>query len=602
MKRTATIVVFVTVLVIGALIVGPLFIPADAARDRITQQIEQWIGRSVAFGGDPDISLFPHPRIRLENIRIEGADGEVFVTAEELTGTFRYLPLLWGAIEIEAFELIRPTIALRVDDEGRPNWNFGGTVGNRIADAFSEPDGRASITASEVVLGRLTIVDGTVTFDRPGAAGTTLSEVTLDLHWPSTASAVTAAGSLLWEGERVEIAAAMREPLELFAARDSPVRFTLSARPIRVEFDGVVSRNGLAFALDGIASVTTGSLRKVIDWMGTPMADGPTLAGAGFAGQANWSWPVLSVTSAEMRLDGNVASGAMSIDFGGERTRIVGTLAFEALDISPYAHAFRADAPAEGAWRDAPIDLPALADVDWDVRLSSDRLMAGAPRVDGFAASAIVSEGVIDLRMAEAGFYGGRIQASLSGAIEGRTLSVEARLSLTNVNVMPALIDVLGMSTLSGRANATLAVRSAGDSWGELVHGLTGTLRASIADGSFRGIDLAAAAAIEAPGVNDVVTPAGETTFDLLSADLSFFGGQLVADRLTAGGPGFDLAFTGWGSLTMPVINGAGVVWLHRPSGETGELPFAVTGGWLDPMFNDDPGAGAFVDRPFMVE
>jgi AsmA protein len=601
-KRIAAILVSITVLVIGTLIVGPRFIPADTARDRITEQIEQWIGRSVAFGGEPDISLFPRPRIRLENVRIDGADGELFVEAEELTGTFRYLPLLWGEIEIETFELVRPTIALRVDNEGRPNWNIGGTVGDRIADAFSEPDGDVPVAVSEVVLGGLTIVDGTVTFDRPGAGRATISEVALDLHWPSTASAVTATGSLLWEGERIEISAALSEPLELFAARDSPVRFTVSGRPIRVEFDGFVDRNGLVFALDGMASVTTGSLRRVIDWMGTPMADGPTLAGAAFAGRANWSWPVLAFTNAEMRLDGNVANGAVSIDFGGERTRIVGTLAFEALDLSPYAYAFRADVQAEGAWKEAPIDLPVLADIDWDIRLSSDRLILGATRVEGFAASAIVSDGVVDLRMAEAEFYGGRVQASLSGALDGRMLSAEAALSLTNVNLMPALLDVLGMPTLAGRANATMAVRSAGDSWGELVHGLTGTLRASIANGSFRGIDLAAAAAIEAPGVDDVVTPSGETTFALLSADLSFYGGQLIADRLTASGPGFDLAFTGWGSLTSPVVNGVGVVWLNLPGGESGALPFAVTGGWLDPLFIDDPGAAAFVRRPVAAE
>jgi hypothetical protein len=303
-----------------------------------------------------------------------------------------------------------------------------------------------------------------------------------------------------------------------------------------------------------------------------------------------------------MRLDGNVANGAVTIDFGGERTRLVGTLAFEALDLSRYAAEFRADVQAEGTWRDAPIELPVLADVDWDIRLSSDRLIVGATRLEMFAASAIVNDGVFDLRMAEAGFYGGRVQASLSGALDGRTFSVEAGMSLTNINVMPALLDVLGMSTLTGRANATMAVRSAGQSWGQLVHGLTGTLRASIANGSFRGIDLAAAATIETPGVDDAVTPSGETAFALLAADFSFYGGQLIADRLTANGPGFDLAFIGWGSLTSPVINGAGVVWLDRPGSETGALPFAVTGGWLDPIFVDDPGAAAVVSRPLAAE
>jgi len=593
MKRPAIILVAIIILVIGALIVGPRFIPPDIARDRIAEQITQWIGRTVTFSGEPDISLFPRPSVRLKNVRIAGLGGDdVFIVADELTGTFRYLPLLWGAIEVNSFELVRPVIALRVGEDGQSNWAFEGTLGDRIAGAFEDGRDGGPERITEIVLGRFAIVDGTITFDRPGADLAVLSDVELDVLWPSTGAAATAEGSLVWRNERIDIAATLSEPLELIAGRASPARFTITGQPVRIAFDGTVGRSDLDFAFDGEASATMPSLRRLISWVGTPMAEGATLAGAGFSGDASWAWPVLSFSNAEMRLDGNVAGGAVSIDFGEERTRIVGTLAFEELDVSPYADAFRADVEADGEWRDAPIDLPALADVDWDVRLSADRLIVGATRIDGFAASAIVNDGVVDLRLAEAGFYGGRIEASLSGQLSGASLSASAELTVAGANARPASADIIGVSPLSGRADAIVSARSEGESWGELVQRMTGSAQLFVANGAIRGIDLGAAAA---PAVAAVVVSTGETAFNELTARLTISGGQLIADRLAVAGPGYDIAFTGWGSLTSPAIGGVGVVWLRRADDTVRELPFSVTGEWLTPIFADDPGAAALV-------
>ena len=95
MKRLAIILAAVIVLVTGILIVAPLFIPKELARVRIAEQIEQWIGRPVTFTGEPAISFFPRPTVRLENVAITDGDGSgnSFISVDELTGTVRLLPL-----------------------------------------------------------------------------------------------------------------------------------------------------------------------------------------------------------------------------------------------------------------------------------------------------------------------------------------------------------------------------------------------------------------------------------------------------------------------------------------------------------------------------
>ena len=168
-------------------------------------------------------------------------------------------------------------------------------------------------------------------------------------------------------------------------------------------------------------------------------------------------------------------------------------------------------------------------------------------------------------------------------------------MTLTNVDAQAALTDLVGVSSIAGRANGSVSVAADGASWGELVHRLTGTLQATIANGSLTGIDLSRAAAMAAPTVDDVVTGSGETAFYDFDAQMSFYGGQLVADRIDATGPDFDFTFSGWGWLTREEIGGTGVVHLgDGTSSGMRSLPFLLGGTWANPAFADDVGATGF--------
>ncbi len=598
MKRLAIIFAAVIILVAGILIVAPKFIPDELARARIAEQIEQWIGRPVTFSGEPVISFFPRPTVRLNNVEIEDADGSgnTFISVEELTGTVRLLPLIFGRVEVSSFELVRPTIALRVDEDGNSNWTFAGTVGQRVDQAFDESDSNPPDTDfDEVALGRFRIVDGTVSLQAPDAPVATISDVTLDIYWPSTARPATARGSLTWRGERVAISASLTEPLELIAGRQSLGHFTVGGNPIHIAFDGMVGRNDLDFSFEGDVVVAMDSLRNVIDWTGAAIGEADTLAEASISGHARWAWPLLSFSDATMQLDGNAADGAFTVDFSGDRVNIVGTLALNELDLSLYADSFLHDVQSQGDWSDVAISLPLFDHVDADIRISADRLVVGETHLEGLAASAIANHGAISLRLGEAGFYGGRIQASLTAQYQAPRFSAQAQMSLTGVDARAALTDLVGVSSITGRASGDLSVTADGSSWGELVHGLTGTLAANITNGSMVGIDLSRAAATPTPTVDAVATGSGETAFNSFDARLSFYGGQLIADQLAATGPDFDLTFAGWGWLTQPGIHGNGVVHLRDgTSNEMRSLPFLLEGTWDRPEFADDPGAPGF--------
>lgn len=589
MKRLAIVIVALVVVIGGALAIVPALVPTDNIREKLLEQVSTWLGRPVTATGEPVISLYPRPTVRIEGVTIGNVDGrdEPFMTVEVLTGSARLLPLLFGRVELSQFELTRPVIALHVDAAGEPNWNFAdGAVGIRVAEAFdtTDPD-----PVPEVTLGRFRIEDGTISYQVGDGEPAIITEVALDIAWPATDAAASVRGGLVWRGEQIAISATLDEPLDLISQRSTTGRFRIGGAPLRIDFDGVVGRTGLDFSFSGDSAVAIPNLRRLLSWTGAAVADAPTLADAAIEGEVEWAWPLLSFANASMTLDGNVADGAFTADFSGIRPAIRGTIAADQLDLSTYALGFRTGVEADGAWSGAEIDLPILAALDWDVRFSAGRIVIGSVIIDGVAASAVVNAGDINLGIGEASLYGGRLQAAISGQLNTPHLSVDGHAVLTRMDVQPAFRDLLGVTSVTGTGSGTLDVAGAGSNWGALVEALTGTLRASIVDGSMAGIDLAMAAALTDPTVAGLTLGGDATAFATFEADFHFHGGQLETRTFLARGPAFDLAFEGAASLMRPTIDGQGIIHLHRLAGNNVVLPFRLAGTWFDPALAEDP-------------
>jgi len=587
MKRLAIVTAIAVALFAGFLLLAPQFIPADAARAKIAEQIEQWIGRPVSFSGEPTISFFPRPSVRLENVIIEDRDGSgtIFIEVDELIGTFRLLPLLVGRIQASSFELRRPTISLRVDEAGQSNWTFDGTIGERVAEA--QETGGADVDVTEVALGAFQLIDGTITFEEPGAEVAKISEVTLDFTWSSTAVPAFASGSLVWRGERVSISATLSEPMELIAGRSTPGQFTVAGDPINIAFDGSVGRNDLDLVFDGETRVEMDSLRRVVDWAGALIAEGTTLADASIDGHVRWEWPVLEFSDAEMTLDGNQGLGAFAIDFSGERIDIDGTLALRSLDLTGYADAFLSELQLSSDWRQAPIVLPFFDYVDMDIRISADRVNVGATHIEVVAASVIVSNGDILLRIGDAQFYDGSLRASLTAHYDAPLFHTDIEITVAAAVASPALGDLVGIVPVTGVFGGGLSLSGEGTSWGGLIRNMSGEFDASITSGEIVGVDISRAAALNAPTIEAFDFGAGEMPFDSIEALFLIEGGQVLAESVSVNGPQFTVRFAGHGGLIESTVGGQGEIVFDDVSEDARAFSFLVTGTWLSPQFEE---------------
>ena len=590
MKRFALLILVVIGLIGIAIAAAPLIAATEMSKRRIANQIEEWTGHPVTFVGEPKVELFPFLSLTIDNAKIGGGagpDGEPFVTMEKLTCKLRLLPFLIGRAEVAEFQLVRPIFHLTVDAEGKANWVPRKKSLASEARTTATPDQIAAIK-----LGRFKVVDGTIIYDnRQDDRHEQLNRLRLDLRWPELAEPVSGIGAFDWRDELVEFNIAVSQPLDLIAGNASPARFAIASAPVRVSFTGTA--NGLAaLQLEGETTVTTPSVRRVVEWLGVPMESGPILGAGLIEGDLNWIGPSLTFPTAHIELDGNVADGSVSIDLSEQRPRFQGTLALEKLDLSAYLETLQARTNTDGGWQLAPAEMPLLDLADLDIRLSAGEILIGSVRLGKSAAAVTVNDGRLDVDLGEAQFYGGSLEGDARVEAEEAAATATARIAVDKLPAAAALADLFGLSMIEGATSARITLEGDGETWGDFAEALKGTAHVEISDGALIGFDLGQLAALS--GGYDVADPApdsGTVPLTSLTADLVLADGKLTGDDIVVAGDGFTITVGGEVSLIDLGVRARGVLNAERSQGGAGQrrdIPFVVSGSWLSPFLLPD--------------
>lgn len=599
MKRLIIFIFVVCGLAVGAVAAAPFIAATDLAKRRIATQIEEWTGRPVSFTGEPTVELFPFLSLTIEDATIGDTSttgGEPFVVMEKLTCKLRLLPFLIGRTDVAEFQLVRPHFRLAVDADGRTNWLMRrGAIASSAAKAPGDVSSSADNAPSQIAkirLGSFKIIDGTVSYDnlREGRHEE-FSGLSLNLRWPELAKAASGTGAFMWRDELVEFNGSITEPLKLIEGEASAARFAVASKPVRVSFTGTANSLG-SLQFQGATTVTAPSVRRVVEWLGTPMDEGSILGAGLIEGQINWIGPTFSFADARIELDGNSAVGTVAIDVAGQRPKILGTLALERLDLSAYLETFQAGMNIGGSWLLAEIGMPLLDIADADIRLSAGEILLGAARIGKSAASVAINHGKLTVDIGEANFYGGSLEAT--GALEmlGSAMTGTTSIAIAGTPAGIALSNLAGLSLFDGTTSATIDLKSHGETWGELVQDIDGTAKLAVSDGKFIGLELGQLAALSGGlGVTDPAAGSGTIPVKSLTGTLEIGGGAIHSNDIHAVGETFTLDLSGRVSMINSSLQAKGVLNAEKADGGTTgrrEIPFIVGGSLSAPMVLPD--------------
>ena len=586
-KRLGFVVVALAAVGIGALVILPFLMPADAVREAVKAEIRAVTGLDPVLRGGTSVSLFPTGAVSFDDVMLgDNRTGAPALTAEHVIARLRFFPFLAGRIEIADVSLVRPTIAIIFNADHSSNWS--GHIETLARTLKPGPDRPASFS-------EIRIADGTIILrDEAYEIVETLANVEMALAWPSISRSFAATGRFAWHDEPIDATIGLTDFVAALQGDRSGLKIRLASAPFKFAFDGYISHRP-TLKMEGTLAADTASLRDALRWAGQQTPPGGGFGRFALKAQTNVVGGTIGLSGVNVELDGNAGEGVLTFD--GRQT-LQGTLAAEGLDLTPYISAVRLLTSGERGWDSKPIALDGLDAVHLDLRLSAARVNIANAKLGRTAVAANLRGGNLTVAVGESQAFGGVVRGTFGLAKSPAGADFRAQLQFSNVDLDQCLGDLFGIRRLEGKGNLSFAIDSSGRSVYDLTKGLNGTAGLTSRKGAIAGFNveqlLKRIERRPLSGGGEFRT--GKTPYDTLTVNLKIVQGVANVEDVRMEGPSVGLALTGSASIPERELDLRGTASLLSisASGSSAaapafELPFMVQGPWDDPIILPDP-------------
>lgn len=546
----------------------------------VERQIRSATGLDFVLRDGADVSLFPAGTVTFRNAMLKG-DGkdEPALSVAEISVNLRTLPLATGNFEIADVTLTGPRLTVRRNGEST---NWAGILATLARTLKPGPD-------SPVSFSEIRIKDGTLLY-HDGEIIETLSGIDLSLAWPSISKSFGATGQFSWRGKPIETSVTLSDFVAALSGQRSGLKMRFAATPLKLAFDGTMATQPNLIA-EGTLTADSPSFREVLSWAEREPFTPAGLGRFALKARTTVNGATVNLANVNLELDGNTAEGVLSFSGNGRRA-LQGTLAVEALNLTPYIASARQLTGARD-WSRRAIDVSALSALDVDMRLSAANVALGSAKLGRTALSLNTAAGALTLSVAETQVFGGLGKGSFTmtpGA--EKQAAVKTQFQLIDVDLEASLAELLGIRKLSGRGTLSVALDASGASPYDFAQSLGGTAALTGKAGALNGVNveqlLRRLERRPLSGTGDFRS--GRTPFDTLAMTLRFNEGLATTDDIRMEGATVKMAMAGTVSAPLRELDLKGSAALVGVSSDPNgfELPFVVQGPWDNPMILPD--------------
>jgi len=582
LKRLGFILLAVIAGGLAVLTTAGYLVSADAVRQQVLAEIREVTGLEPVFRGKASVSLFPTGSVNFADV-VLGDAKEPALSAERLTARLRFFPLLIGRVEIADVALENPRIAIDFQPNGQSNWS-----------ALIEALTRSQTTAHRLTaFSEMRINGGTVVIrDDARHLNETLYGVEFSLAWPSISKSFGATGRFVWHDAPMDASLTLGDFAAALAGSRSGLKLRVSGEPMKAAFEGAISLKPTV-KIEGTLAADAASLRSALVWTGQKPLPGGGFGRFAIKARTNVVGGSISLSSVNVELDGNAAEGVLT--FAGDGRKILqGTLAADALDLTPYISTIRLLTANERAWNNGRITLDGLAGLDIDLRLSAANVTVSTAKLGRTAVAANLRGGHLVITIGEAQAYNGVIKGSLALASSEQSVDVKSQLQFTDVDLESCLGQLFGLRRLEGKGNIQLAVEGTGDSILAVTQTLNGTATLTGTNGALAGLNVEQLLRRleRRPLSGGGEFRSGRTPYDKITVALKINQGTVTAEDVKVEGATVVLGLVGSASIPARELDLKGTAALvapPKPGVAPFELPFIVQGSWDDPIMLPDP-------------
>ncbi len=528
-KWVAIGIIALIVIVIGALLVIPLFVDIQRYKPYIEQQVSQATGCPFSIGGELKLSLFPSAGVAFSDLHLGNPPGFTetdLLAIESFDVKVKFMPLLSREVHVERFAVDGLKAALEKNKAGKGNWEAVGKPATAAPPAEAKPEkpapGRGPLSGLPI---------------RSLAVGE-MKVSNADLLWLNQT-----------EGERREIRDLMLELRDV--SFDRPIRIILSANldgnPLRI--DGTAGPLGAALGGEGIpldiavtackevalkvkgtvgdvlrqptfdlaVEIAPFSPRKLADALGREFpvatADPAALTKMGLKANVKGNQASVSVTNGIMEVDqSRIVFSARAKNFA--RPDVTLRMKIDRIDVDRYLPPAAPEEPAKDT--SAPPTPTASKEPTGNkttLSKSADRkrktvdygplrklvvdaeLRAGEVKVMGARAQDVLmkvkgKDGLFTVDPLALKAYQGNINARADLDVRADRPKAGVNIDMDGIMARPLLNDLMKKDFLEGTARAQIAVTIEGDDPDAIKKTLNGEGTLHVTDGAIVGIDL----------------------------------------------------------------------------------------------------------------
>jgi AsmA protein len=590
----------------------PFFIPVDAFKAKLIAEVKQTTGRDLRIDGPVSFHLLPNIELSADQVSFSNAPGGVAKNMAQLKSLevrLQLLPLLSGTVAVDTFVLVDPVIALEVEKDGRPNWEFGtGTAAPTPAAAARAPataGGGALSTLARLRLANLQIENGTVSYvDTRTGKRREADAINMKIAMAGLDGPMSASGSVAWNKQTVNLDLAVSRPAAFEGGQATPIKLKIASAPINFEFTGT-GVGAPTLKLDGDADLNIPSVRGLAAWAGQPMPAGNGFGLLAIKGKVAIAGPKYAFGNAAIAFDAIKGNGGIEFDNGGAKPYIKGSLQLDDLNLNPYiggttgsaaapapassvASGGGAPANAEQGWSTTPIDTSGLKVADADFFLGANSIEYHNVKIGKSALILRLKDARLTADLTQLALYKGAGQGKVTIDGSGAVPAIQESFALKGVDVQPLLHDAANVNLLSGNGSLDMTIDGRGRSQRDIISSLAGRGSLNLDKGKIEGVNIIGMMKNAAKALSmGLVGSGNDTDFSTLSGTYTITNGILKNNDLKL--VSSELPMTGAGTVDLPQRQ---VNYRLTPK-VAGALavPVAITGPWDHLSYRPDVGA-----------
>lgn len=407
----------------------------------------------------------------------------------------------------------------------------------------TEPPGESLkpvlLALSKVSVRTLAIRDAKITVKRPGTdSSALLGRLTCDVH--KNDGVVSATGTLERHGFNIPF------NVSLTTANGGdrlPISGKIESDVLTATIAGEFVR-GKRFTLISNSTDIRTRGKDLLRLLTGESVGGHGLEDFRATGTLDWSDQALTLQDATMTLDGNAATGGLSVDVSGERPMLEGTLAFSNLELVPYIRPLPLTLRLTDNvlnWSRWLIGDPSagslVRDIDADLRISATSVTSNGATLGRGAATLAVNNGKLladlaEIELDDEASGEARVSVDLSG---GGTPLYEIRGSLQAPDLSRVTTALTGRELLSGAGSVAVELSASGNTQEEFRDTLSGSGTLLMPDGAKLGLDITSLMASAKAGATGWGQAGrGKTNVETLEAKFKASQGLLTATGIEA--------------------------------------------------------------------